>query len=114
MAQDEDFSVLNDMVTEAENYGVVASFHKPLLDTQSLSKITTSFATSLALSKTELTHSGSGINTIVKDVLPERKGAPDDDCVTDEWIVYTVAAMGKISTFVTFGAGRTPKTNLST
>lgn len=89
MAQDEDFSVLNDMVTEAKSYGAVASFHKPLLDTQSLSNIMTSFATSLTLSKTELTHSESGSNKVVKEVLPERKGAPDDECVTDEWKVYS-------------------------
>lgn len=88
MAQDENFSVLNDMVTEAQNYGSVASFHKPLLDARSLSKIMTSFGTSMTLSKTELTNSG-GISKAVKDVQPERKDAPDDDCVTEEWKVYS-------------------------
>ena len=97
MAQEEDgnkdsnasFRILNEMVTGAQSYGAMASFHKPLLETESLSKIMTSFASALTLSKTELTSVKTGTPRQCKLVLPERHNAPDDDEITDEWKVYS-------------------------
>ena len=85
----EDFSTLSDMVSEAGSYGAVASFGKPTLNADSLSNIISSLASSLTASKTELTNIQNGSARKVKtNITRERKDTPDDDALTDEWIVY--------------------------
>eukprot|EP00550_Attheya_septentrionalis_P009307 CAMPEP_0198294472 /NCGR_PEP_ID=MMETSP1449-20131203/22509_1 /TAXON_ID=420275 /ORGANISM="Attheya septentrionalis, Strain CCMP2084" /LENGTH=784 /DNA_ID=CAMNT_0043994431 /DNA_START=44 /DNA_END=2398 /DNA_ORIENTATION=- len=90
MAEDaENFVALQDMVTEAEAYGAVASFSKPSMHTDSLSNIMTSLATSLTTSKTEMTDLKTGKSKALRtDVLRERRGTPDDDALTLQWIPY--------------------------
>eukprot|EP00978_Attheya_sp_CCMP212_P014434 scaffold36766_cov45-Attheya_sp.AAC.1 len=90
MAEDtENFVALQDMVTEAEAYGAVASFSKPSMHTDSLSNIMTSLATSLTTSKTEMTDLKTGKSKAVRtDVFRERKGTPDDPTLTSQWIPY--------------------------
>ena len=54
------FTTLNEMVTEAQSYGAVASFGKPSLDADSLSNIVSSLASSLTTSKTEMSELKTG------------------------------------------------------
>ena len=74
----EDFSTLNDMVTEAQSYGAVASFGKPSLDADSLSNIVTTLASSLTTSRTELSELKTGTMKEVRmDVTREKRNTPD-------------------------------------
>ena len=74
----EDFSVLNDMVTEAQQYGAQASFGKPSLDADSLSNIITTLASSLTASKTEMTNMKTGAAKMLRmDVEREKVNTPD-------------------------------------
>jgi hypothetical protein len=90
MADDsEDFTTLQEMATEAENYGALASFNKPSLSMDSLSNIISSLVTSLASSKTEMTDLRTGKQRSVRvDIRRERKGAPDDTNINDNWRVF--------------------------
>lgn len=75
----EDFSTLNDMVTEAKQYGAQASFGKPSLDADSLSNIITSLVTSLTTSKTEMTELNTGKAKLVRmDIKREKVNTPDN------------------------------------
>ncbi len=86
----EDFSTLNDMVDEATAYGSVAHFGKPSLDADSLSNIITGLASSLTTSKTEMTNLVTGqVRKVRMDVTRERKNAPDDLWLTDDWTSFT-------------------------
>lgn len=83
----EDFSVLNDMVTEAKSYGAQASFGKPSLDTESLSNIISSLATSLTTSKTEMTEMRTGVTKMIRmDVTREKPNTPDN---VGKWREYS-------------------------
>ena len=74
----EDFSTLNEMVTEAQSYGAVASFGKPSLDADSLSNIVTSLASSLTTSKTEMSELKTGkMKEVRMDVTREKRNTPD-------------------------------------
>ncbi|KAL7548558.1 hypothetical protein ACHAWF_012911 [Thalassiosira exigua] len=76
--ESEDFSTLNDMVTEAKQYGAQASFGKPSLDADSLSNIITSLASSLTTSKTEMTELMTGkAKTVRMDIQREKLNTPD-------------------------------------
>ena len=87
----EDFSMLECMATEAENYGALATFNKPSLSTDSLSNIITSLVTSLNTSKTEMTDLKSGKTRCVRsDLLRERRGAPDDESLTEDWRTFSL------------------------
>jgi hypothetical protein len=94
MADDtEDFSTLQEMVTEAEHFGAVASFHKPTLGIDSLSNIISSLVTSLNSSKTEMTDLKTGSSRSVRvDLRRERKGAPDDVMLTDDWEAFRMTS----------------------
>jgi len=86
---EEDFSTLNDMVSEAQSFGANASFGKPSLDADSLSKIITTLANSLTTSKTEMTDMKTGeVRKVRMDIARERIGTPDDLNLTSEWTVY--------------------------
>ena len=87
--ENENFSTLLDMVNEANAYGAIGSFNKPSMHTDSLSNIITSMVTTLTGSKTEMTDVKTGKSkTVRNDIRRERKGTPDDVCLTDEWIAY--------------------------
>lgn len=74
----EDFSVLNDMITEAQQYGAQATFGKPSLDADSLSNIITTLASSLTASKTEMTNMKTGAAKMLRmDVEREKVNTPD-------------------------------------
>ena len=91
MADDEqeNFATLMDMVSEADAYGAISSFNKPSMSTDSLSNIITSMVTTLTGSKTEMTDVKTGKNkTVRNDVRRERRGAPDDEALTSEWVAY--------------------------
>jgi hypothetical protein len=90
MADDnEDFKTLNDMVTEAGDYGAISSFNRPSLDTESLSNIISSMSSTLTATKTEMTDVATGRTRVIRhDVRSERKGAADDLQLTSEWRVY--------------------------
>jgi hypothetical protein len=91
MADDktEDFSTLQDMVTEANAYGAISSFNKPSMHADSLSNIITSMVTTLTGSKTEMTNvKTGGQKTVRTDVRRERRGAPDDEVLTSQWTAY--------------------------
>jgi hypothetical protein len=91
MADDktEDFSTLQDMVTEADAYGAISSFNKPSMHADSLSNIITSLVTTLTGSKTEMTNiSTGGQKTVRTDVRRERRGTPDDEVLTSQWTAY--------------------------
>jgi len=76
----EDFSTLNDMVTEAQQYGAQAKFGKPSLDADSLSNIVSSLASSLTTSVTEMTELKTGKQRLVRmDVIREKINAPDTE-----------------------------------
>ena len=84
--ESEDFSTLNDMVTEAQSYGSQASFGKPSLDADSLSNIITSLASSLTTSKTEMTELRTGKARLVRmDVTREKHDTPDN---VGDWHIY--------------------------
>jgi len=87
--REEDFSVLKAMAKEATSYGANANFAQPSLDADSLSNIVTSLASSLTSSKTEMTDLASGKSKKVRDVLREKKDAPDDTELTTEWWEYS-------------------------
>eukprot|EP00804_Cyclotella_cryptica_P026263 CCRYP_019835-RA/>CCRYP_019835-RA protein AED:0.28 eAED:0.10 QI:0/0/0/1/1/1/3/0/562 len=74
----EDFSVLNDMVTEAKSYGLQALFGRPSLDSESLSYLITSLALSVTSTRSEMTDAKSGICKQVRDVTREKTNTPDD------------------------------------
>ena len=83
----EDFSTLNDMVTEAQQYGAQATFGQPSLDADSLSNIITSLATSLTTSRTEMTELKTGKAKLVRmDVEREKLNTPDH---IGTWTKYT-------------------------
>ena len=85
--QGEDFSTLNDMVTEAQQYGAQASFGKPSLDADSLSNIITSLASSLTTSKTEMTELNTGKAKLLRmDIKREKLNTPDS---IGNWTQYT-------------------------
>ena len=87
--EDEAFETLNEMVTEADAYGAKSSFSLPSLDTESLSNIISSMASSLTTTKTEMTDVATGQTKVVRhDVRSERKGTIDDLFPTDEWRKY--------------------------
>mmetsp|Transcript_806 Transcript_806/g.1651 ORF Transcript_806/g.1651 Transcript_806/m.1651 type:complete len:716 (-) Transcript_806:901-3048(-) len=74
----EDFSTLNDMVTEAKQFGAQASFGKPSLDADSLSNIITSLASSLTTSKTEMTELRTGKAKLLRmDIEREKFNTSD-------------------------------------
>ena len=86
--ESEDFSTLNDMVTEAQQYGAQASFGKPSLDADSLSNIITSLASSLTTSKTktEMTELNTGKAKLVRmDIEREKLNTPD---YVGDWKFY--------------------------
>jgi hypothetical protein len=88
-SNDEDFSTLHDMVKEADQYGCISSFGRPRLDTESLSHIITTLATSLTTTKTEMTDLKTGKVKVVRtDVLREKKGTEDDSHLTEDWWKY--------------------------
>ncbi|KAL7549696.1 hypothetical protein ACHAWF_014679 [Thalassiosira exigua] len=85
--ESEDFSTLNDMVTEAKQYGAQATFGKPTLDADSLSNIITSLASSLTTSKTEMTELQTGKAKLLRmDIEREKMNTPDD---VGTWKKYT-------------------------
>jgi len=85
----EDFSTLECMAEEAKSYGAVASFQRPSLNTEALSGTITSLVTSLTQSKLSLTNLRTGGKRLVRtDIIREKKNAPDDVNVTDEWRVF--------------------------
>jgi hypothetical protein len=92
MADDnEDFRTLNDMVSEADAYGAVCSFHRPSLDTESLSNIISSMSSTLTMTKTEMTDVATGRTRVLRhDIRSERKGAADDLQLTNEWRIYAL------------------------
>ena len=67
----EDFSVLSDMVDEAKSYGSIATFGKPSLDSESLSSLVSSLASSVTSTKTEMTEAESGKSKPVQNVIRE-------------------------------------------
>jgi Mg-chelatase subunit ChlD len=76
--ESEDFSTLHDMVSEAKQYGAMASFGKPSLDADSLSNVITSLASSLTTSRTEMTELKTGRQKTVRmDIEREKYDAPD-------------------------------------
>lgn len=82
----ENFSTLNDMITEAQQYGAQASFGKPSLDADSLSNIITSLASSLTTSKTEMTELATGKAKLLRmDMQREKLNTPDH---VGSWKVY--------------------------
>lgn len=84
--QTEDFSTLESMSKEADSYGSIAIFNKPSLSTDSLSNIISSLVSSLTSSKTEMTDLQTGKLRVARtDVLREKKDAPDDLVLTEEW-----------------------------
>ena len=88
----EDFSTLNNMVTEAQSFGAIASFGKPSLDADSLSNIISSLATSLTTTITEMTNVDTGKAREVRmDVRREKSNAPDEKYITQDWTSYTNA-----------------------
>ncbi len=88
----EDFSTLNEMVTEAQSFGSIASFGKPTLDADSLSNIISSLATSLTTTITEMTNINTGKAREVRmDVRREKSDAPNENYLTDDWTPYTNA-----------------------
>jgi len=91
---EEAFRALNDMVTEAEAFGAKSSFTLPSLDTESLSHIISSMASSLTATKTEMTDLATGETRVVRlDVRSERQGTADDLHPTDTWRVYNKASL---------------------
>lgn len=75
--ESEDFSTLNDMVTEAQQYGSQATFGKPSLDADSLSNIITSLASSLTTSRTEMTELRTGKAKLLRtDIEREKLNTP--------------------------------------
>ena len=88
--ESEDFSTLNDMVTEARQYGSQATFGKPTLDAGSLSRIISSLASSLTTSKTEMTELRTGNAKMVRmDIVREKFNTPDH---IGDWKIYTAEA----------------------
>lgn len=92
MAADTDketFSTLMDMVSEADAYGAISSFNQPSMHADSLSNIITSMVTTLTCTKTEMTDVKTGKSkTVRNDVRRERRGTPDDEGLTEEWVAY--------------------------
>ncbi|CAB9502452.1 Myosin heavy chain kinase [Seminavis robusta] len=87
--KDEDFSTLEAMVEEAKQFGSVASFNKPSLDTDSLSSIITSLVTSLTTTKTEITDIATGkVKSVRTDIRRERSNAPDDLVLGEDWDTF--------------------------
>lgn len=86
----EEFNVLQQMADEAKQYGSISSFNQPSLSTESLSNIMSSLVTSLTSSKTELTEciQTGTMRSVRVDIRRERKGAPDDTRISDDWHVF--------------------------
>jgi hypothetical protein len=90
----EDFSTLNDMVTEAQSYGAKATFGKPSLDADSLSNIVTTLASSVTTSMTEMTNIETGtLRKVRMDLRREKVNTPDDLVLTSEWSTYETATL---------------------
>lgn len=87
VGEDGDFQVMHDMVQEARHFQCNALFLKAAIHTSSLSKIITNVSSLIAASKVEMTRCGSQLQ-IRKDVLRERRYAPDDEALNGEWSVY--------------------------
>ena len=84
--ESEDFSTLKEMVTEAQSYGAHATFGKPTLDSDSLSNIITSLASSLTSSKTEMTNLRTGKSRLVRmDFQREKLNTPNH---IGDWTAY--------------------------
>ncbi len=94
--ENETFQTLRDMATEADSFGSVASFGSASLDTDSLSKIMSSLASSLTETKTEMTdfHSGKSLS-VRMDIRREKKGAPDDLFLNNDWKTYSGSRFGR-------------------
>jgi hypothetical protein len=87
--QGENFSTLEEMVREVASFGAIATFGQPSLDSDSLSNIISSLASSLTSSKTEMTDLGTRkAKTVRVDVVREKHGTPDDVFLTDDWWAY--------------------------
>ncbi len=85
----EDFSTLNDMVTEAQAYGAKALFGQPSLDANSLSNIVTTLASSVTTSMTEMTNIETGtLRKVRMDFRREKINTPDDLVLTSDWKTY--------------------------
>lgn len=92
----EDFSTLNDMVTEAQAYGAKATFGKPSLDADSLSNIVTTLASSVTTSMTEMTNIETGtLRKVRMDLRREKMNTPDDLVLTSDWITYETNSMNQ-------------------
>ena len=99
-ASDDRFSLLQELVLQARAYGCVADFHQQpqLLGLESLSHAITTFASSVSQSQTELTSvraEGNNKHVRVKSVVAERRDAPDDVSLTDQWKVYSNASTSR-------------------
>ena len=81
----EDFSVLSSMVSEAKSFGSQASFGRPSLDSESLSHLITSLASSVTSTKTEMTEAASGKCKQVQNVTREKLNTPD---LEGAWHIY--------------------------
>ena len=76
--ESENFSTLNDMVTEAKKNGAQAFFGKPSLDADSLSNIITNLASSLTTSRSEMTELRTGKAKLLRmDIEREKLNTPD-------------------------------------
>jgi len=84
-SKDDEFSTLLNMVKKAESYGCVASFERPKLDTDSLSHIVSTLATSLTTTISEMT---GKLKTVRTDILREKLGTLEEDHLTDDWSKY--------------------------
>jgi hypothetical protein len=89
----EDFSVLSDMVDEAKSYGSIATFGKPSLDSESLSCLVSSLASSVTSTKTEMTEAKSGKSKPVQNVTREKINTPDKE---GAWHFYEKDASSRV------------------
>lgn len=89
----EDFSVLSDMVEEAKSYGSIATFGKPSLDSESLSILVSSLASSVTSTKTEMTEAKSGKSKPVQNVVREKCNTPDHE---GDWSIYKEKASSRV------------------
>jgi len=91
-AADEDFRTLEGMAFEARVFGSQAYFHRPKLNTESLSQIVTSSVASSLESKLELSssfqHGHRSTRSVRSDIERERRNAPDDRKVNQDWRVF--------------------------
>ncbi|CAB9506084.1 Myosin heavy chain kinase [Seminavis robusta] len=87
--KEEDFSTLEAMVREAKQFGAVASFDKPSLDTDSLANIVSTLITTMTTTKTEITDITTGkVQSVRTDIRRERSNTPDDLKLNENWDTY--------------------------